>query len=62
MARGGSPLRILYLLREHPDKTMLEIIEAHKSSNEVSVVDLREEKDFSMIFDLIEKCDKVISC
>lgn len=55
-------MRILYLLREHPDKTMLEIIEAHKSSNEVSVVDLREEKDFSMLFDLIEKSDKVISC
>ena len=55
-------MRVLYLLREEPDKTTLEIIEAHKSSNEVSVVDLREEKDFSMLFDLIEKSDKVISC
>jgi hypothetical protein len=54
-------VKILYILKQDPDKTLTEFMEAHRKSNEVSVIDIRENKNYSHTIELIEKSDRVIS-
>jgi hypothetical protein len=54
-------MKILYVLRQDPDETAKTFMEEQKKSNEVTVVDIREEKNYDRIIDLIAECDKVIS-
>lgn len=54
-------MTILYLLKQEPDETLQSIIEGHKKEHEVEIVDIRSEKNYARIVDLIERCDKVIS-
>ncbi len=54
-------MKILYLVKQDLDATAKTIIEVHKKGNEVTVVDLRQEKKFDKIVDLIFSNDKVIS-
>lgn len=55
-------MKVLYLLRQEPDATAKEIIEAHREFNDVTVIDLAEEKDYKQILSLIETSDKVFTC
>ncbi len=54
-------MKILYILKQNPDETLSTIMNEHKASNEVTVVDLRENKNYDQVIDLIAENDKVIS-
>jgi hypothetical protein len=54
-------MKILYILKQVPDATLKTIMDVHKKGNEVTVVDIREDKDYGKIVDLIFSSDKVIS-
>jgi len=53
-------MKILYLIKRDPGETMAAILDAHRASARVTVVDLRTEKDYAGIVRLIEQNDKVI--
>ena len=54
-------MKILYIIKRDPEPTMQKIMDEHKKMGEVAVVDVRKEKDYSKIVDLIASSDKVIS-
>ncbi len=54
-------MKILYILKQEPDGTLTKIMDEHKKDQEVTVVDLRENKNYDQIVDLIASSDKVIS-
>lgn len=54
-------MKILYLMRQEPDETVRKIMAEHRKAHEVIVVDIREDKDYARIIDLIESSDKVVS-
>ena len=54
-------MKILYLLKKELDVTLQSIVEEHKKEHEVHIVDIRSEKDYAHIMELIVGCDKVIS-
>ncbi|MBI4687794.1 MAG: hypothetical protein HY756_08460 [Nitrospirae bacterium] len=54
-------MKILYIVKQDFNKTAREIIDEHKKTHEVSIVDIRKEKDYNKIIDLIASSDKVIS-
>lgn len=54
-------MKILYILKQEPDATLKKIMEAHKKGNDVTVVDLKQNKDYGKIVDLVFSSDKVIS-
>jgi hypothetical protein len=55
-------MKILYIQKQGSlDATGKSIMEVHKKANEVTVVDIRQNKDYNKIVDLIFSSDKVIS-
>jgi hypothetical protein len=54
-------MKILHIQKQELDATAKKILEAHKKNNEVTVVDIRKEKNYDKIVDLIFSSDKVIS-
>lgn len=54
-------MKILYLIKQEPDETLKKILDVHKKGNEVTVVNLKENKKYDQIVDLIFSSDKVIS-
>ena len=54
-------MKVLYLLRSEPDETGSKIMEEHKKSNDVTVIDINKNKNYDEIVDAIESNDKVIS-
>lgn len=54
-------MNILYLLRNNPDETGNKIIEEHKKSHDVKVLNMNDNKNYDEIVDAIASCDKVIS-
>jgi hypothetical protein len=54
-------MKVLYLLRDEPDETGNKIIEEHKKSNEVTMININENKNYDEIVDAIASNDKVIS-
>jgi hypothetical protein len=54
-------MKILYILKQDPEETPKKMMEEHKKSNEVTVFDLRKDKDYAKLVDLIAASDKVIS-
>jgi hypothetical protein len=54
-------MKVLYLLRNEPDETGNKIIEEHKKSNEVTIININENKNYDEIVDAIASNDKVIS-
>ena len=54
-------MKILYLLKQDPDETLEEIMEGHMKSHDVTVMDIRNDKDYKKIVELIAMSDKVIS-
>ena len=54
-------MKILYLMTQEPDESIAEIMAEHRKAYEVTVVDLREEKDYGRIIDLISESNSVIS-
>ena len=54
-------MNILHLLTKKPNQLLEKIIEEHKKMSEVTVIDLRENKEYDKIVDSIASADKVIS-
>ena len=54
-------MKILYLMSNRPDDTANKIIEIHKQSNDVSIIDMNANKNYDEIVDAIAESDKVIS-
>jgi len=55
-------MNILYILRQkNPDDTVKKIIEVHKKTNKVTIVNINENKNYGEIVDLIASNDRVIS-
>lgn len=54
-------MKILYILHSEHSQTLKTIIWRQKIDGGVTVFDLRENKDYSSLFDMIENSDKVIS-
>ncbi len=54
-------MNILYILKRDPDTTLNEILSEHKKAHDVTVVDLRNEKDHGKVVDLIASHEKIIS-
>jgi len=54
-------MKILHIVKQDLDATAKKVIEVHKAGNDVTVVNLRENKNYGQIVDLILSSDKVIS-
>ncbi len=54
-------MKILYLIKQEPDETLKKIMEEQMKFNKVAVVNLKENKNYDQIVDLIFSHDKVIS-
>ncbi len=55
-------MKILYILKQkEADDTVKKLIEEHKKSNEVTVINVNENKKYDQLVDLIASSDKVIS-
>lgn len=54
-------MKILYLLKHDADGTAKKLMETQKKAHDVTVVDIRTNKDYNQIIDLIAASDKVIS-
>lgn len=54
-------MKLLYILKQDADATLEKIIEEQKKECDITVIDLRENKDYEKIIEQIESSDKVIS-
>ena len=54
-------MKILYVLKEDPIDAVKSIMDEHKKDNDVTVVDIRKNKNYDEIIGLIEQNDKIIS-
>jgi len=54
-------MKILHMVKKDLTPTENKIMESHKKGHTVTIVNLREEKDYGKIVDLIFSNDKVIS-
>jgi len=54
-------MKILYLLKQDPGDTLTEFIAEHSKSHEVKVIDIRENKNYVQLIELIENNDKLIA-
>jgi hypothetical protein len=54
-------MKILYLIKREYDETLKKIIEEHKRTSDVSIVDLLKDKNYEQIIDLVTSSDRVIS-
>jgi crotonobetainyl-CoA:carnitine CoA-transferase CaiB-like acyl-CoA transferase len=54
-------MNILCLMRKGPDATISGILEAQRREHAVTVVDIRTDKDYGKIVELVFSSDSVIS-
>lgn len=54
-------MKILYLVKKDLDATEQQIVEEQKKSNDTNSFDVRTEKDYDRLVDLIDTSDRVIS-
>jgi len=54
-------MKILYVLTKDLDGTEQRIVDEQKKTNETNSFDVRTEKDYDRLVDLVESSDKVIS-
>ncbi len=54
-------MKILHIQKSDLDATAKKVLEIHKNGNDVTVVDIRKDKDYGKIVDLIFSTDKVVS-
>jgi hypothetical protein len=58
---GGIMNKVLYILKQDPDATAQKLINEHKKTENVTVIDLRNDKDYDRIIDLVAGSDKIIT-
>ena len=54
-------MKILYLQKQAFDATTQKIMDVHKKGNDLTIVNIKENKNYDQIVDLIFTSDKVIS-
>lgn len=54
-------MKVLYLIKQDLDETAKKIMDEHKKEHEVTIVDVRGNRNYDRIIDLIALSDKVIS-
>ncbi len=54
-------MKILYVLKRDPDKTLQNIMGVHRKAHDLTVIDIRKDKDYIRLVDMIEYCDRIIS-
>jgi hypothetical protein len=54
-------MKILYILKQDLNATAKTIMEVQKKGNDITIVDIKENKNYDQIVDLIFSSDKVIS-
>lgn len=52
--------KILYIFKRDPDDTFTQIIDAHRKSENITIVDIRNDKDYEKIIGLIDVSDRII--
>jgi hypothetical protein len=59
-AGEGDIMKILHIVKQEPDETVRKIIEEHSKNGVVTVIDLRQDKDYARIIGLVEASDAVL--
>ncbi|MEJ2697553.1 MAG: hypothetical protein P8013_13020 [Candidatus Sulfobium sp.] len=54
-------MKILYIFHGGPDGTVEDFMREQEKGNEIVIFDLRGGKDYSLLLDMIEASDRVIS-
>ena len=54
-------MKLLYILKKEPSPAITNMIESHKKKAEVTVIDMRENKNYAEIVDKMFVNDKVIT-
>ncbi len=54
-------MKILHIQKKELDATAKKILEEHKKGNEVTVINIQQNKNYDQLVDLIFSSDKVIS-
>ncbi|KJR40905.1 hypothetical protein MCHI_003198 [Candidatus Magnetoovum chiemensis] len=54
-------MKVVYILKETPNATGQKLIDAQKKLADVTVIDMKNDKDYSRIIDLVVSSDKVIT-
>ncbi len=54
-------MKVLYILKSTSDDTLKTIMELQEKDNDITVVNLSENKNYDEIVDLIDGCDRVIT-
>lgn len=52
-------MKILHILKQDPDEAVRKIIDEHLKNGVVTVIDLRQDKDYARIIGLVEASDAV---
>ena len=60
-AKETKDMNILCIMRKDPDATITRVLDAQKREHAVTVVDLRMEKDYDRIVELIFSSSSVLS-
>ncbi|KWT79383.1 MAG: hypothetical protein H7843_09655 [Nitrospirota bacterium] len=53
--------KVLYILKQEPDATAKTIIETQKTLADVTVIDMRTDKDYDKIIGEVVSSDKIIT-
>ena len=54
-------MKVLYFIKDEPSDSLKAFMDEHKKAAEVIEVDIRSNKNYDEIIDLIDQSDKVIS-
>jgi hypothetical protein len=54
-------MKIVYILKQEPDRTVQAIIDETSGLADVTIVKLPEYPDYDSLVDLIENCDRVVT-
>lgn len=58
---GGVQVNILIILKQEPDRTIQDMIEAISRDSAVTTIELPQWQDYDSLVDLLAGCDRVIT-
>ncbi len=54
-------MKVLYILKQDPDSTAQKMIDEQKKTTDLTVIDMRTNKNYDEIIDLVATSDKVVT-
>jgi len=54
-------MKLLYIIKKEPSPAIINMIESHKKQADVTIIDMRENKNYEEIIDKVFNSDKVIT-